>query len=70
MQTFSSIQMATESLLKTPLQIMATSELVLFLLGQLAKPHLLFLTEQSRAILNPRLLIVLVDKAEAVQALG
>jgi hypothetical protein len=48
---------------------MVTSELVLSLLGQLAKPHLLFLTEPSKAILNPRLLIVLVDKAEAVQAL-
>jgi hypothetical protein len=48
---------------------MVTSELGQFLLGQLAKPHLLFLTEQLRAILNPQLLIVLVDKAEAVQAL-
>jgi hypothetical protein len=48
---------------------MATSELVLSLLGQLVKPHLPFLTEQSKAILNPRLLIVLVDKVEAELAL-
>jgi hypothetical protein len=48
---------------------MATSELVLFLLGRLVKPHLLFPTEQSKATLNLQLLIVLVDKAEAEQAL-
>jgi hypothetical protein len=48
---------------------MATSELVQFLLEQSVKPHLLFLTEQSKVTLNQRLLIVLVDKAEAVQAL-
>jgi hypothetical protein len=35
----------------------------------LAKQYLLFQTAQSRVILNPRLLIVLVDKAEAEQAL-
>jgi hypothetical protein len=39
------------------------------LLEQSVKPHLLFLTEQSKAILNPQLLIVLVGKAEAVRAL-
>jgi hypothetical protein len=48
---------------------MATSELVLSLLEQSVKPHLLFLTEQSRVIHNLQLLIVLVDKAEAELAL-
>jgi hypothetical protein len=48
---------------------MVTSELVLSLLEQLGKPHLLFLMERSKDILNPQLLIVLVDKVEAVRAL-
>jgi hypothetical protein len=63
------IQTATESLLKIPSRITVTSELVQSLLEQLVKPHLLFPTEQSKAILNPQLLIVLVDKVEAEQAL-
>jgi hypothetical protein len=48
---------------------MVTSELVLSLLEQLRKPHLLFLTEQSKDTLNLLLLTALVDKVEAVRAL-
>jgi hypothetical protein len=48
---------------------MATSELVLSLLGQLVKPHLLFLMEPSKVTLKVQLLIVLEDRAEAELAL-